>query len=140
MGNTGRVILPTHESAEQLATIFGDFYIDKVATIRQNINIGNPSDTALDDDVIFDGIPLQRLLPATHDEVKRIITNSANKTCDLDPIPTRILRKCLDHFVPLITAIINDFHQSAYRNNYSTDTVLVKVQNDIAEALYQKNV
>ena len=34
MGNTGQVTLPTHESAEQLATIFGDFYIDKVATIR----------------------------------------------------------------------------------------------------------
>ena len=34
MGNTGRVILPTHESAEQLATIFGYFYTDKVATIR----------------------------------------------------------------------------------------------------------
>ena len=110
MGNTGRVILPTHESAEQFANIFGDFYIDKIAAIRRNINIGNPCDiyeTALDDDVMFDGIPLQRFLPATHDEVKRIITNSPNKTCDLDPIPTRLLRQCLDHFVPLITAIIN---------------------------------
>ena len=109
MGNTGRVILPTHES-EQLATFFDDFYTDKVATIRRNINIGNPSDiyeTALDDDVMFDGIPLQRYLPATHYEVKRIITNSPNKTCDLDPIPTRLLRQCLAHFVPLITAIIN---------------------------------
>ena len=99
MGNTGRVILPTHQSAEQLATIFGDFYIDKVATIRRNINIGNPSDiyeTALDDDVMFDGIPLQRFLPATYDEVKRIITHTPNKTCDSDPIPTRLLRQCLD--------------------------------------------
>ena len=79
MGNTGQVILPTHESAEQLATVFGDFYIEKVATVRRNINIGNPSDiyeTALDDDVMLGGIPLQRFLPATHDEVKRIITNS----------------------------------------------------------------
>ena len=110
MCNTGQVILPTHESAEQLATIFGDFYIDKVAIIRRNINIGNPSDiyeTALYNDVMFDGIPLQRFLPATHDEVKRIITNSANKSYDLDPIPTLLLRQCLDHFVPLITAIIN---------------------------------
>ena len=110
MGNTGRVILPTHESAEQLAIIFGDFYFDKVATIRRNINIGKRIDiyeTALDDDVMFDGIPLQRFLPATHDEVKRIITHSPNKSCDLDPIPTRLLRQCLDHFVPLITAIIN---------------------------------
>ena len=44
MGNTGHVILPIHESADQLATIFSDFDIDKVATIRRNINIGNPSD------------------------------------------------------------------------------------------------
>ena len=106
MGNTGRVILQIHESADQLATIFGDFYNDKVATIRRNINIGNPSDiheTVLDDDVMFDGIPLQRFLSVTDDEVKRIITNSPNKSCDLDPIPTRLLRQCLDHFVPLLT-------------------------------------
>ena len=208
MGNTGEVTLPFHESADQLATTFGDFYIDKVATIRRNINIGNQSDIyerALDDDVMFDGIPLQRFLPATHVDVNRIITNSPNKSCDLDPIPTRLLRQCLDHFVPLITAIINkslaksvvpacfkravvrpllkrpgldkevlnnyrpvsnipyvskllekvvehpykdhmdinnlhDFHQSAYRNNYSTETGLVKVQNDIAEALDKKRV
>ena len=85
MGNTGQVILPIHESAVQLATIFGDFYIDKVATIRRNINIGNTNDiyeTALDDDVMFDAIPLQRFL--------RIITNSPNKSCDLDSIPTRL--------------------------------------------------
>ena len=109
-GNTGHVILPIHESADQLATIFDDFYIDKVATVRRNINIGNPCDihvTTLDDDVMFDGIPLQRFLPATHDDVKRIITHSPNKSCDLDPIPTWLLRQCLDHFVPLLTAIIN---------------------------------
>ena len=29
MGNMGQVILPIHESAEQLTTTFGDFYIDK---------------------------------------------------------------------------------------------------------------
>ena len=72
------------------------WYSDELRhAIRRNINIGNPSDiyeTALDDDVMFDGIPLQRFLQATHDEVKRIITNSPNKTSDLDPIPTRLLR------------------------------------------------
>ena len=34
MGNTGQGILLIHELAEQLVTIFGDFYIDKVATVR----------------------------------------------------------------------------------------------------------
>ena len=35
---------------------------------------------------------------------------------------------------------LHDFHQSACRNNDSTETALVKVQNDIAEVLDQKRV
>ena len=35
---------------------------------------------------------------------------------------------------------LNNIHQSAYRNNYSTETALAKVQNDIVVALDQKRV
>ena len=51
--------------------------------------------------------PLQRFLPVTHDEVKRIITNLPNKSCELDSIRAWLLRQCLDNFVPLLTVIIN---------------------------------
>ena len=87
MGNTRHVILPTFASAEQLANTFSDFYITKVATMRSSIDVDNPRKTVLDTDVKFDGIPLEKFSPATHDEVKRIITNAPNKSRDFDPIP-----------------------------------------------------
>ena len=32
--------------------------------------------------------------PATADEVRKIIINSPSKRCDLDPIPTELLKDC----------------------------------------------
>ena len=44
---------------------------------------------------------------ATVDEVRRVIMNSPNKSCELDPIPTWLLKTCIDELLPLITALIN---------------------------------
>ena len=37
---------------------------------------------------------LFNLEPASEDEVRKIIMKSASKSCDLDPIPTNILKPC----------------------------------------------
>ena len=39
---------------------------------------------------------LFNLEPASDDEVRKIIMKSASKSCDLDPIPTNILKALLD--------------------------------------------
>ena len=44
---------------------------------------------------------------ATVDEVKKIIMSSPNKSCDLDPLPTVLLKACLDTLLKPITDIIN---------------------------------
>ena len=36
-----------------------------------------------------------------------MILKSSQKTCSLDPIPTSLFVKCLDHLLPAVTAIIN---------------------------------
>ena len=55
---------------------------------------------------------------------------------------SKLLEKVVEHRLKHHLDINNlhDFHQSAYRNTYSTETALVKVQNDIAETLDQKSV
>ena len=58
------------------------------------------------------------------------------------PFVSKLLEKVVEHRLKDHLEINNlhDFHQSAYRNNYSTETALVKVQSDIAKALDKKRV
>ena len=141
--------------------------------------------------------------PATDAEIRKVIMNSKNTTCSLDPIPTPLLKECLDPLIPVITKLVNtslstgcvstsfkhalvkpllkkstldsnDFKnyrpisnlpflskvmekivasrltahmtenslhenmQSAYKAKHSTETALVKVQNDILLELDKK--
>ena len=43
---------------------------------------------------------------ATEDEIKKLILSSSSKSCDLDSIPTNVLKYCLDILVTPITDII----------------------------------
>ena len=45
-------------------------------------------------------------LVATADEVRKLIINSPSKTCDLDPIPTELLKYCLDVLLVPITQMV----------------------------------
>ena len=44
---------------------------------------------------------------ASEDKIKKLILSSSSKSCDLDPIPTSVLKKCLDILITHITDIIN---------------------------------
>ena len=50
---------------------------------------------------------LGSLKPATNQEISKIIRSSASKACDLDPIPTWLLKLCLSELLPVITYIVN---------------------------------
>ena len=43
----------------------------------------------------------------TEDEVRKCISESPTKSCLLDPIPTFLLRDCLDILLPSITKLVN---------------------------------
>ena len=44
---------------------------------------------------------------ATSDELRKLIINSPSKTCDLDPIPSKLLKSCLDVLLVPITQMVN---------------------------------
>ncbi len=56
---------------------------------------------------------MDEFTPTTEDEVRKIILSSPSKSCSLDPIPTWLLKLCLDETVPIITRIINLSFSSA---------------------------
>jgi hypothetical protein len=98
--------LPYHTSAKDLAENFSDFFTSKVANIR----------SAFSDDIesafVYDATglvetPLVQFDELSLDEVRLILDKSADKSCDLDPIPTSIVKKCLDELCPIIRQIVN---------------------------------
>jgi hypothetical protein len=60
-------------------------------------------DDSLRSDIQFVGVPLDVFDLVSVSEIRKIIT----KSCELDPIPTSLLKQCLDSMLPIITEIIN---------------------------------
>ena len=87
------------------------FSSGKIETIRGNLctsNRDSMSDiNALCTDIEFDGERMTVFRPASPDEIRKIVMKALLKSCELDPIPTHIVKSCLDSLLPMITAIVN---------------------------------
>ena len=99
-------------SPEALAQRFSDHFTDEVRHIRQGMcdrdnNHSSATRAALSDAVCFDGVPLINVMPLTESDVERLVAVAPCKSCELDPIPTWLLKQCSSELVPLITIIIN---------------------------------
>ena len=111
LGKTKETVLPSIPDHYELANRFGDFFIGKIETIRDNLCASNRdimSDIdALCADIEFDGEPMTVFRPASPDEIRMIVMKAPLKSCELDPIPTHILKSCVDSLLPMITGIVN---------------------------------
>ena len=54
----------------------------------------------------FIGAKLQLFLPAPDSEIKELNFNSPNESYELDPLPTWLLRQCIQQLLQPITAIL----------------------------------
>ena len=67
-----------------------------------------------------------------------------NKSCELDPIPTWLLKCCLTELLPLITTLVNkplttgSFPEGFKLALIKPQTALLKIYNDIVTSLDQK--
>ena len=95
--------LPSHDSDVDLANDFSEFFMDKISKIRSHLSeIQQP----LPDEKNTE-CELLSFTPATEEEVRKVIKSSKSTTCGIDPIPTPLLKSCLDTLIPTITRIIN---------------------------------
>src|SRR6218665_1484132 len=64
-----------------------------------------PSPAGLTPPITHSSLPI--LFPASEAEVSLLLNSLPNKQCELDPIPTSLLKDCASVLVPVITKIIN---------------------------------
>ena len=119
---------PPAESNEQLGDEFGAFFINKIdkimADIEDTVRAENiPSSNQYSTDRRIDN-QLTNFRSLTVDEVKKIISKSKTKSSKLDPIPTDILKDCLDEVIMPITDIINSsLQEGVFPSNWKTALV-----------------
>ena len=101
---------PEENSEQIVADNFGSFFQNKINNITANINtivqhesLRNPVSYALGhSDVCMD-----RFNVFADEEIKTLIMKSPNKSSYLDPLPTKLLKQCIDILIPVITEIVN---------------------------------
>src|ERR1043165_3893475 len=106
--------LPSCIPSPSLADTFCSFFLDKVSSLRftlQSLLASNSSNT--DSPPFSNPTPpasqpsFPIFSPATETEVSLLLNSLPNKQCELDPIPTSLLKDCASVLVPVITKIIN---------------------------------
>ena len=97
--------LPQHEEPLILANEFGDFFYKKIELVKSEIdNISvNPPDVHFH----LPQVKLENFSSILEDEIRRIILKSSNASCQLDPIPTCLVKLCCDVLAPVITEMVN---------------------------------
>ena len=103
--NQQAATLPTHETNFELANRFSKFFNDKMYTLRTRFRIDATSDVEMEP---LAYVKLNNLISASSDEIRDIIASCPNKSCQLDPIPTCLVKQCVDLLLPLLTSIINE--------------------------------
>lgn len=86
------------------ATDFADFFESKVNKIREATD-GAPPPTFTDVDVMQP--PLQLFKPIGSDDVIKLVRAAPAKQSDLDPMPTWLLKDCIDLLAPYVSHLFN---------------------------------
>mgnify|MGYP003547058831 FL=1 len=97
--------LPDQPNTLTLANAFLEFFTDKIDRIRAKFTI-----PASPDPFELPPTPPPKLFnfqPASVSEIHDLIFSSSNKQCELDPIPTSLLKHCFTELGPVITKIVN---------------------------------
>ena len=100
------VAYPESANNTELAEQFSNFFKDKIKKINDSLVCN--SNVELPNIEHRSGQSKYSVFPTvTVDEVKKYIAKSPSKSCALDPIPTHILKDCMDEVSQVITDIVN---------------------------------
>ena len=111
--------LPQHQNAKALAESFKTYFSSKIGKIRSEIqkerkDISDASDINRNTDKYNTNYSpakdegLKEFEDVSLDGLKNLVSKLSNKFCCLDPIPTFLLKACIDELAPALLYIVNE--------------------------------
>ena len=96
--------LPDHSSTTTLANTFSSFLMNKISIIRSSFPSGSCSNVLTPPNTRE---VLYNVSHVTDAEVRRLVLSAPCKSSDLDPLPTGLVKDCIDVLVTPIVSIVN---------------------------------
>ena len=101
--------LPPTSDTKKLADDLNQFFIEKIDKIMAGLQ---PTETHPTDPKYIESVNKSPIMLSTFKEIsledtKRLICTAATKSCEIDPIPTTLLKEHIDIVAPTIRDIIN---------------------------------
>ena len=97
--------LPNFSDCTSLSNRFGAYFQNKISKIREILDTKDCSGEQVKPSYSPPNLP--KITPVSEDEVRKLISSSPNRSCDLDPCLTSIIKECVDLLAKPITTIIN---------------------------------
>ena len=93
--NNQNMHLPTFEDAKDLGTRFARFFTNKISDIRDNLDSdpGKPDASQFSNNQLVSCGPFTEFVEMSPDEVRKVISNSSNVSCNVDPHSTWLLKQ-----------------------------------------------
>ena len=112
--------LPPSEDPARLAQEFSDYFQDKINSIM--LQLKPTSDCAINNRYIEDGFLTQYCMHEFHEvreeEVLKLLTTSPAKSCELNPLPSKLLVR---HHLEVTPIIIQIVHASLTHGEFTSE-------------------
>ena len=96
--------LPEHNDPTKLANEFGTFFLKKIEIIKENLDKFQVQEPRLAPVTTKEN--LENFSSLSRGEVCKVVRESSNAFCRLDPVSTWLVKSCLDVLAPSITEMI----------------------------------
>ena len=93
---------PEATSDKELADKFANFFYNKVLNIRNNLDVFDKYEP-----VKREPSYISEIQPMTSAEVRKVLADMTNKSCELDAVDTKFLKDGLDYILEEMTDLIN---------------------------------
>lgn len=112
-------VLPSSESLSSLSQSFATFFSDKIHKLHTSLLLNHAHSSPHIPSPVTPPT-FSSFTPVTMDEISKLVSDSPETNCDLDPIPTSLLKQCSSVLLPTITNIINlSLSTSIFPDQYS---------------------
>ena len=104
-GDPLETALPEHDDPTNLANEFGTFFLKKIEIVKKNLDKFVVQEPRLAP--VTPKKNLENFSSLSIGEVCNIVRESSNASYRLDPVPTWLVKSCLDVLAPSITELVN---------------------------------